>query len=227
MDFARHLSTGILFSFACCATLFWPALASPLAPDPGHRYSVSGLKASDRLNVRAGPASTEALVETLAPNAAEVVVTGRSQTVTERRTPQQWWEIVVASGDRKTGWVNSRFLVRSAADPAAEPESGYPLQCLGTEPFWNLEIDGANTLYREPERPDGKPLSAGSWINATGLRNHFAIRLEDGDAFHGIVTVLGTAGRCSDNMSDFEYPFHASYIRMDGSVLGGCCSRSR
>ncbi len=203
------------------ATLFViaPASASDL-PDPGQAYAVSGIAAGDRLNVRSGAGADEALVGSLAEG-ARVVVTGRRQTVTSASGGRSggWWEVVFAGAERGTGWVNAQFLA-AAGD---QSETGYPLVCMGTEPFWNLRLAPGGATFAEPAQE--KAYQAGPWLLARGLTNQFAVRLDEGGQLSAFVSVIREP-HCSDGMSDTLHPFAGTVIFTDGRVLGGCCSRA-
>jgi uncharacterized membrane protein len=206
------------------ATLVAAAAASASEiPDPGLAYTVSGLAAGDRLNVRSAAGPAEPVAGTLAAG-TKVVMTGRRQSVPAASGGRAgaWWEVVFAGAERGTGWVNAQFLA-AAGD---QSETGYPLVCTGTEPFWNLAISTGQATFTEPGQDPGKTYQAGSWLPARGMSSQFAIRLEDGGRLSGFMSVIREP-HCSDGMSDTVYPFAGTLIFTDGRVLGGCCSRAR
>jgi len=114
----------------------------------------------------------------------------------------------------------------AASATPSEPEMGdVPLICAGTEPFWSLEIAGATARYSVPGEA-AREFKAGGRTPAQGLRGHFVIRLKEQASAtgpEGLVVVTRSRGFCSDNMSDTEHPFTATFIRPDGAVFGGCC----
>jgi len=210
---------GLLSIVAATMFAVTPALASDL-PDPGRAYAVSGIAAGDRLNVRSGAGADEPLAGTLAAG-ARVVVTGRRQTVTSASGGRSsaWWEVVFAGAERGTGWVNAQFL----ASVGDQSETGYPLVCMGTEPFWNVRLAPGKATFAEPAQE--KAYQAGSWLPARGLATQFAVRLEEGGQLSGFMSVIREP-HCSDGMSDALHPFAGTLIFTDGRVLGGCCSRA-
>ena len=191
-----------------------------LLPDPGAAYAVKNVAANDRLNVRSQPGTQSQTIGTLAHDARGIVVTGR-------RTgdgSSVWWEVVMPGESGDTGWVNHRFL---AAQTNADTGGGnYPLLCTGTEPFWSLRLEDGHGAYSDPDT-EIVTLSASSWMKSRNSPAVFAIRLRDennGAAGEGYTTIQRAT--CSDGMSDFEYPFQATVILPDQTVLDGCCSRS-
>ncbi|HUG61573.1 MAG TPA: SH3 domain-containing protein [Methylomirabilota bacterium] len=183
-------------------------------PEPGWRYRVVDVSQTDTLNVREQPGVDSAVVDTLPAVAADVVVTGERVEI----DGSVWWRIVT---ENARGWVNARYLTPMA--PEGEREAGYPLQCIGTEPFWFLTVgpDGAN--LSTPDDPDVR-WSAGAIMASSGNPGHLAVRLEaDGDVGH--LAAMRSYDFCSDGMSDTQFPFEAIVIAPGGRVLSGCCSR--
>lgn len=196
--------------------------SEPVSPDPAKRHRVVDVASGDELNVR-GQAGTEApVIGALKPDAGRVVVTG----LRTRAGAGTWWQIVHEGAPRGTGWVNARFL---APDAETEPEAGFALHCRGNEPFWSLELERGEARFSTPEKT-ANPWRAGPWSDAAGLRSghRFAIRLHDPEGSQaGWVTIARAAAYCSDQMSDFEYPYDAMLITPAHEVLAGCCSRLR
>lgn len=182
-------------------------------PDPRLRYRVTGVQQPDSLKVRKDGGLN-------APVVGELDVTKTTITVTGR-TRGKWWEVI---GGTATGWVHSKFL-----SPVSEArEDNFPLNCFGTEPFWGLEVSGAKasftTIAGEVEK---LPLTASGWIKARGLIDRFVIRFDGPPkAPNGYLSVLSMEQRCSDNMSEDAYPYHATLIGPNGEVYGGCCVRA-
>lgn len=196
-------------------------LAADARPDPAQRHRAVEIGAGDRLNVRVQPDPESEIVGTLDGDSAGIVITGLHMAA----GAGAWWEIVHEGAPRGTGWVNARFL---APEPAGKRESGFALLCRGTEPFWSVALkDGRAQL----SRPGSDEMSwrAGPWMNAAGLQPgwRFAIRVETADgAGRGWASISRAVQGCSDQMSDFDYPYDATVITPDGNVLAGCCTRA-
>lgn len=203
-------------------TLATPTLANGSAtPDPGLRYRVSGVAQNDRLNLRAQPEPQGQIVGTLAPDARDIIVTGQRQA----SGGSQWWRVVYPSAEGGAAWANSRFLKTQPSDGA--PETNYPLQCGGTEPFWNLQIKAGQAKFSLlGAQGQDRTFTASDWLMARGLRDKFAIRLnESSNAEQSGYAAVVRDAYCSDNMSDTLYPFNNVVILPDGTVYGGCCHR--
>lgn len=110
----------------------------------------------------------------------------------------------------------------SAAPPPGKP-SGSPrvpdrLQALGTEPFWSVDLSGSQLVYRTPDDQTGRQITASredSAISSTWTG------MLDGKPFELSIV----PEKCSDGMSDTEYPFSAGLKTNDGMRHG--CARSR
>jgi len=85
---------------------------------------------------------------------------------------------------------------------------------LGTEPFWNLKVEGAQGLWTTPENKPGSALALERFAGNNGMG--FTGTL-DGRPF----TATLTPGQCSDGMSDRRFPYVAT-IALDGETFEGC-----
>ncbi len=86
------------------------------------------------LTVREQPDPGAAAIGTIAAGTSDVIVSG---TTVEIDGPA-WWQVVLPGVGR--GWVEAAGL----AAPTPRPETGYPVACVGTEPFWSIDLrDGA------------------------------------------------------------------------------------
>ena len=105
--------------------------ALPVSTNLPARFSVMGVAADDVLNVRAAPDPAAPILAELPHDATGVEVIALSD-------DGAWALLPRPEGQ---GWASTRFLA-SDDDPAAIP---FPLRCLGTEPFWSVELreDGA------------------------------------------------------------------------------------
>ena len=199
--------------------------AGPVAdapPDPAQRYRVVGIGPSDQLNVREQPADNATIIGRLQPDEKGIVVTG----LRSRTGDGVWWQIVHKEASRGTGWVNGGLL---SQEQTAERESGFALLCRGTEPLWSLRLaDGEGRFSRIGEAD--MTWRAAPWTDAAGLLPgwRFAIRLDGSNrAQTGWTIVSRATAACSDQMSDFEYPYDTTVITPDRGVLAGCCTRAR
>lgn len=211
----QHLGRT-LSAFLVAATVTTPVLAIQEAtPEPGWRYRVAGVAADDRLNLRAQPGAASAIVGALASDASNVVVSGLRQEI----GGSVWWEIYA---DGKTGWANARYLTPMSVDD--EKETGFPLACTGTEPFWGLTLENGQATLTEPGAADVF-FGAEQLPSPASGPGTIVYRLADASVA-GHLVAIRTYDFCSDGMSDRQFPFAAIVITPDQVVRSGCCHRA-
>lgn len=212
------------------AAMTSPAASEDLWPIPSYRYRVTGIESGDRLIVRGAP-NGDTAVGSLDADDGGIVVTGRQL----RRRPaadktDTWWEIVFEGIEHGTGWVEARNLEIDPAHSYDHRDIDIPLACRGTEPSWRLAVRNGSATFTRPAIAAEGPaeLNASRWLPAPGLRDHFAVRFSRADGSPvGWLTVVPSDGTCSDNLSELDYPYHATLVLSDDTVLGGCCQRAR
>ena len=105
-----------------------------------------------------------------------------------------------------------------AAGPAvpASEAAVFPaaLQALGNEPFWSVQVDGAQLRWSSPENIEGIGLTAQRAEGDDGLYLR-------GEMAGQAVQLHVQAGSCSDGMSDTVYPWRATWTQ-GGTVFKGC-----
>ncbi|HSP26321.1 MAG TPA: hypothetical protein VLQ65_14210, partial [Saliniramus sp.] len=115
-------------------------------------------------------------------------------------------------------WIDAAHVAPQDADRA----ENYPLQCLGTEPFWSVGIDGDQAVFEAPDVAQ-TTWTASEWLPARGLIGRYMIRLNSG---YGTGYLAMLRQTCSDGMSDIGYPFEAIMITPGQAVRAGCCRRA-
>lgn len=85
---------------------------------------------------------------------------------------------------------------------------------LGTEPFWNVTVNGGQIGYRDPETPNQQTAQVSR--HSEGGRLHLTGRL-DGRALRAVFVTE----QCSDGMSDRTYPY-SLVLTLGGRTLRGC-----
>lgn len=184
-------------------------------PEPTQRYGVVGVADDDVLNIRAQPDASSEVVGTLTADAQNVVVAGTRVDIGSGL----WWQVVAPDA---SGWVNARYLEPVDEDP--DQRETFPLQCVGTEPFWSLAVEEDEAVFETPMEEEQR-WQAGPMTYAMGLVGRYAVALEDeGDVGH--IAAWQNRHFCSDGMSDIGFPFEAVVIAPDGTVYGGCCRRA-
>lgn len=188
-------------------------LATPVAAQqvPG-LYHVTGVASDDVLNIRENPRASAAIVGELGPYANNVEVIGLSEN-------GNWGQVNV---NETTGWLSMAYLTLSDRLDGGS-YLNKPLQCFGTEPFWDLNIrGGAATLTFMGEGAQefditfrGTPAGR---ANGAGMM----IALWD----QSRLTASVTPQQCGDGMSDRAFGLGIDLLleKPDGmSVLQGCC----
>lgn len=109
-------------------------------------------------------------------------------------------------------------LAFAAAGCVTPPPSaaGFPqaISGLGTEPFWNVEIDGEELRYSTADAPIPR--------RARLTRREAAGRLEMSGALGGQpIQLTIRAKACSDGMSDRRYPLALDMI-LEDQAFHGC-----
>ena len=104
---------------------------------------------------------------------------------------------------------------QAAAAPAATgDEPMHRFRAFGTEPFWNVDVEGGTLVFTTPEDQAGQTLA--------GTRAAFAKGIEISGTHGGKPFVLAVrSGECSDGMSDNTYAMDAVFD-VDGQSLKGC-----
>jgi uncharacterized membrane protein len=90
--------------------------------------------------------------------------------------------------------------------------------CLGTEPFWGLDIVGENVTFSNPVLENSTVEQVSSRTTAAGVQEDFAFVLTTENSISAI-----SQTECSDGMSDEVYSHQIIYKNAD-SVLYGCCN---
>lgn len=85
---------------------------------------------------------------------------------------------------------------------------------IGTEPFWNLDINGTEGLWIIPDNQPGTRFGAKRFAGNGGLSFSGTV---DGKP---LIATL-TPGTCSDGMSDRTFPYVAT-IALGGETFEGC-----
>ncbi|MCB1776092.1 MAG: hypothetical protein KDI50_01525 [Candidatus Competibacteraceae bacterium] len=220
MTTLKYLSKTILLPLILILS---PALLRMANADPpsaggspsGEIYAVTGVARDDALNIRSRPEASAARVGVIPPDGTGIRLLGPTAKV-----GSSTWREIEYQGMR--GWVNARFL---AAPPARPDTDGLEmdLQCLGTEPFWNMHIQGSRM---ELDRMGNKTsFTVSAPVASANHANIWSMTFANpATGAHGVAFVERT-GHCSDDMSDHRYEYTLRTRFGDDAVLSGCCNR--
>ena len=121
--------------------------------------------------------------------------------------------------------VDSAAPAPAPASPAAakrapgDTSSDMVFRAFGTEPFWNLNVEGERLVWTTPENQAGTTLSATRVPSLVGIVMHGE---DAGQAF----TLDVQPGACSDGMSDNRYD-HVARFEYRGQQYRGCAEMAR
>jgi uncharacterized membrane protein len=116
------------------------------------------------------------------------------------------------------GWASTRFLAIEDAE-ASLTEVPLPLRCVGTEPFWSLDLreDGASYL---PYDLADEPAAEWSPVDRALSTDGFVLAYEEAGQPRDVFVMRR---ECTDGMSDRPYGFAALIWDRADRVLRGCC----
>jgi uncharacterized membrane protein len=175
-------------------------------------YSVTGVAADDRLNIREGPGTDWRITGGLSPKATGIEVTALSEN-------ERWGRINSGEG---TGWISMRYLAREHEHGWRDGEM--PLRCFGTEPFWSMPIflPTHHIEVHEPDHGGYELVGDAGALPTTAFPPTLAVPFS---GMHEGMAVIRENASCSDGMSDRLYGLEAQvYWRGDTSGWSGCCS---
>ena len=193
------------FVFLALSLLATPAFAQ-VFPEV---YVTTGISSDDTLNIRAEPSGSAPIIGEYGPFTLNIEVL--------RTTPDGQWGMV-GTGEGN-GWVFMRYLERS--DQNYPYEFSRPIRCLGTEPFWNLNVTVRGNEYLELGM---EPRDLEMIQSANAFNGGLAV-FQEGPTLNR--TLITKRGYCSDGMSDREYGWQATLFTEapDGNyVQSGCCT---
>jgi uncharacterized membrane protein len=123
-----------------------------------------------------------------------------------------------ACGDRDIRPNDSASI--APRDTIVDLLTAEPLRALGTEPFWALDVDGAGLRFITPEDTSGIRFPP---IAATAVADTV---VWSGQTERATIELRVWREKCSDGMSDREYPY-ASRVTVAGTTYRGCADRRR
>lgn len=218
-----YLLSPLLLAGWLCAALPVTAQATELKV-----YAVTGTNGTS-LNLRAAPGTSSKVVAKIPADSGGIVATGE-----ERKVGNAIWAKVYWTD--KGGWVNKTYLKLIELAPATPPKpdnkpkpsnpsgGGVALQCLGTEPFWNMVITERDIKV---DMLDGPKYSVPVRLRQTSANNTTIAVIAGENTQQQTQAFLQKTGKCSDGMSDNVYPFSITALLNKSRVLSGCCTLQR
>ena len=199
---------------AAITLLLWAAASQ--AQDLPALFDVYGIAYDDVLNVREEPDASTPIITELPFNARNVEVV--------RLSDDARWGLVNAM--ETSGWVAMRYLVPVPGDGWAHP--GAKLACGGTEPFWDLSINGTNP----GQAVFGAMAMEETFTYALRWQSRQVARLDNvigigGSGPYGDFSAVIRRDACHDGMSDRNFGLLIDlFLHNDTEASGyeGCCS---
>jgi uncharacterized membrane protein len=181
-------------------------------------FQVVRVEPNDVLNVRAEPRSTANKVGTLPFDGRDIQWTGATHMV----GLAQWKEIRIG---QTTGWVNAQYLtIQETINYSATTLFREPLSCIGTEPFWGLQLQDS---IGEVDTLEGDIIAINfhSAARAGGGAPIWSLRGETKVTQSSAIAILERTNSCSDGMSDLLYKYSIRLDVAEGPFFAGCCNR--
>lgn len=97
------------------------------------------------------------------------------------------------------------------------------LKCTGTEPFWNLEINGSKMVYSDPVMNSKVTFKVSERIVPNGTSDTYALAIKASKGSNNVVATI-RAGDCNDGMSDESYEYDIFFVTK-GAAYIGCCGK--
>lgn len=186
------------------------AFAQAVHTDPRY-YRVTGVAADDVLNIRAAPTASAGIVGTFEPGAQPVEVLD---------IDKGWARVIIGEG---MGWASADYLEPVQMSTVGDSALPAGLLCAGTEPLWRLHIGRQSVTYTAAGAEDrAMSLVKAGGFAGVGPGTNFVIA--EGES--GGVTAVVSNQRCSDGMSDRDYPRRIDVVLSDtdgATGLTGCC----
>lgn len=176
---------------------------------PGYYKVVDTL--TEHLNVREAPSSASLDIGNLAPGS-------QPYEILETDDSGNWGRILWLD---KTGWVAMNFMQAIEIPHLANTIVPIGLLCAGTEPFWTMEIESAESAVLSTTESITPMSLSNVSVSKNRAKDPVAIEFLTND-----LTVLTVVSResCSDGMSDINYSWAADLLTQpDLSLLSGCC----
>lgn len=177
-------------------------------------YDVTRVGASDTLNIREKPNGNSPVVGQLGPNATSIEVVGYS-------SDGDWATI---SNGETMGWISTDFIKET--NVAVWWELSTPLNCYGTEPFWNMSFS-PGSLSNFQDAGENETILTQGWLTETWGRPDWGQPINAALSFtspNGPALAVLRSEQCDDGMSDQEFHLSVTFLMRDQPPHTGCCS---
>jgi uncharacterized membrane protein len=173
-------------------------------------FKVTGVTPKDSLNMRSEP-HPQSLIVTKVPSDAK----GLLLLSDINNANKSWCKVKYQN---HTGWVNRKFITEDSG-----VFFGEDLQCLGTEPFWNVTIQNDKLIFNNPVN-EKQVFTITKMSQSQNTTNRWFIEAENTNKVKLQVFLIESS--CSDGMSDNNYKYELLLHRSQtGQTINGCCNK--
>ncbi|RCU45698.1 hypothetical protein DU002_14660 [Corallincola holothuriorum] len=118
----------------------------------------------------------------------------------------------------------SLLITTACAEDGSQQEAEFgPLKCLGTEPFWSLELKDRTIVLEDMDSVQGQ-FKLTKAITSSNHTNRWFLTATGADSA-SVSVALSKTNQCSDGMSDFSYEYEVMLLTPEQQLLSGCCNR--
>ncbi|GHA42324.1 hypothetical protein GCM10007086_14890 [Photobacterium aphoticum] len=98
------------------------------------------------------------------------------------------------------------------------------LRCLGTEPFWGIDVKGKALIFSDLSGEETL-YNINFYSSSINHTNRWVMQAINKEAESPISLALHQTNQCTDGMSDFVYQHEVIITMPDHAVYSGCCNR--
>ncbi|EIJ33392.1 SH3 domain-containing protein [Thiothrix nivea] len=239
-------ASGVMATAMAVVLLASAATLSNIQAAEPEVFVVTGVKAGDFLNMRSGPGVSNAIVGRIPANGQGVVATGEEKKVGSTNWAKVYW--VSVGGWVSKAYLLPEGQARKTPPAAAAPESTVPptpeppdstivvpppktppatknqpelvLSCVGTEPFWRIDITNSRMSVN---MNDGPRYNVPVTFRQTSENNTSIAVIAGEDAANKTQAYMQKVESCSDSMSNLSYPYAITALLNNRQVISGCC----
>jgi len=120
--------------------------------------------------------------------------------------------------------LSALLITTACADSVNSTKKFDTLNCIGTEPFWSLDLKDSTVIFEDIDsiKTNFKLEKAEVSRNHT---NRWFITATANKPEESLSISLIKTNMCSDDMSDFNYEYDMTTLINGTQVFSGCCNR--
>jgi len=120
--------------------------------------------------------------------------------------------------------LSALLIATACADNTTSSTKFETLKCIGTEPFWSLDLKDSTITFEDIDSIKASFKLSKAEVSSNHTNRWFitAIGNKPGESLS--MSLIKTK-MCSDDMSDFNYEYDMTTLINGTQVLSGCCNR--